>query len=149
MRKLALLLLTLLLVAPRLLYAQEDALQPTELLVVVHVAAKLDTLNDGDLQHALLGKDARFDFVGLQEQFYRALLKQMLKTNAGNFEREWLGLISRGKKKRRPLVTNEVSELIALASKNKNALLVLEWRDLKKSPVEHGLKVVRRYRLKP
>lgn len=149
MRKLVLFFLILLPVAPRLLYAQEEALQPTELLVVVHVAAKLDTLNDGELQHALWGKDSRFDFVGLPGQLYRALLKQMLKTNTGDFEREWLGLISRGKKKRRPLVTNNGLELIALAHNNKNALIVLEWRDLKKSPAEYDLKVVSRYRLKP
>lgn len=135
--------------APLPLLAQEDALQANELVVVVQVAAKIDTMTETELRHALYGKDQRFDLVGLQEQYYRALLKQMLKTNSGNFEREWLGLLSRGKKKRRPIVTNAVLELVALVSKNKNAIAVLEWRELKQTPAEYALKVVSRCRIKP
>lgn len=131
------------------LFAQEGTLQANELVVVVQVSAKIDTMTETKLRHALYGKDPRFDLVGLQEQYYGALLKQMLKTNSGNFEREWLGLLGRGKKKRRPIVSKTVLELVSLVSKNKNAIAVLEWREIKKAPAEYALKVVSRYRIKP
>jgi hypothetical protein len=128
--------------------AQDGAKNGADLLVMVNASAAIDSMSDTELSQALRGGDSRFRSIGLQKQHYERILQEFAKTNSGNFEREWFALIMTGKRKTKPVVTGNLSALIALAAKSKDALTVMNWQDTGKTPAEHGLKSLKIFKNK-
>lgn len=130
------------------LHAQDNATPERDLVVLVNATTKVDSMNEAELSRALRGKDNRFELVGLQKQSYGHILKELAKTDDGNFQREWLQLLLIGKRKKKPFISENPIELAAFVSKNPHAIAVLHWENLNKTPAALGLKVVKIFKKK-
>lgn len=112
-------------------------------MVIVHASAKVDSLSEAELSHALRGKDHRFELVGLQKQSYDRIIKELARTDDGTFQREWMQLLLSGKRKKKPLLSENLLELAVLVGKAPHAIAVLRWDTHTKPPAAFGVKVVK------
>jgi len=145
MKKTAIVLLTLGLILTSLgaSQAQDQAKQEVELIVIVNAAAKRDSMTEAQLGQSLRGGDNHFELVGLQKQHYDLILKKMVRTNSSDFDRLWIGLIMAGKRKKKPIISENPIQLVALAGKNRNVIVVIDRRGLSKPASEYGAKEVK------
>jgi hypothetical protein len=129
-------------------HAQNGAKDVVDLVIIVNAATKNDSMSETELSHALRGGSNFFELVGLQKQYYDRILKEMANTNSGDFDRQWFGLITTGKRRKKPFISDAPINLVALVAKNKNAIAVLDRQSLNKAPGEYGLKEVKIVRKK-
>ncbi len=130
------------------LWAQDLGTPVKDLLVIVNVAAKVDSISEVELNKVLHGRDDRFMTLGIQEQDYKRILKEFGKTDPSRFEREWIGLILSGKRSDRPVHTENVLSLIGIAKKKKDALIVVNADSLRLKPEDFGVKAIKIYKKK-
>lgn len=131
-----------------MLWAQDLGTPVKDLLIIVNVAAKVDSINEVELNKVLHGRDDRFMTLGIQEQDYKRILKEFGKTDPARFEREWIGLILSGKRSDRPVHTENVLSLIGIARKKKDALIVVNADSLRIKPEDYGVKAIKIYKKK-
>ena len=113
------------------------------MVVIVNAGVRLDSLSASDLTRILRGKDDRFEMIGLQQRYYQDALSELAKIGEKDFERLWFQLIVEGKKRERPLLSEEASRLVDFVAKNRGALAVLGWQGLDRLPEEYGVRLVR------
>lgn len=130
------------------LWSQDLGTPVKDLLVIVNVAAKVDSIEDKELHRILHARDDRFMTLGIQEQNYKRILKEFGKTDPSQFEREWIALILGGKRSDRPVHSENVLSLIGMAKRKKDALVIVIADSLHLKPEELGVKAIKIYKKK-